>query len=128
MRKQILIIAQYLVEAEEYDFWDKETHRLDDQINKTLKKQFPDNFSLTNELNMERYSLSYQSIDFSKGNVLKCPVCKQLITDRTKPHPIYRLDTAKELEGVMMCSSCAYELEYDIKCGKSIESLLEKFK
>lgn len=64
--------------------------------------------------------LIHQPIDYSNANIIECPICKRLITDKTKPRPIHGLDGAKELDGAMMCSSCAWEQSFDIKKNKLI--------
>ena len=128
IKNQILITVHYLVEAEKDDFWDSGSGELNEQVEESLKKRFPTKAKLKEKLYAQRYSLTHQIIDYPNANLMKCPICKHLITDKSKPKPIYRLDVAEELEGVMMCKSCAWEMAYDIKCGRSIESILEKFK
>jgi len=117
---QILITVHYLVEAEKDDFWDKDTGYLNKQVSESFKKRFPQKAKLAEKMYAQRYSLTYQRIDYLNANLIKCPICERLVTDMTKSRPIYRLDAAEELNGVMMCSSCAWEQGFDIKKHKII--------
>jgi len=128
IKNQILITVHYLVEAVRDEFWESDSGELNKQVEESLKRRFPKKTKLKEELHAQRYSLTHQIIDHPNANLMKCPICKRLITDKSKPRPIYSLDVAEELEGVLMCSSCAWEMAYSIKCGSSIESILEKFK
>jgi len=127
MNRKILITVHYLIEADKDDFWDKDTGRLNEQVDITIKKRLPKKMKLTEKLHAQRYSLWHEPIDDPNANLMSCPICKRLITDMAKPNPIYRLDEAKELNGVLMCSSCAWEMEDEIRNGRSIESILEQF-
>lgn len=120
INNKILITVHYLVEDEKGDFWDRDTGYLNKQIKESLEKQFPGEVKLSAELCATRYSLRHQPIDYSNANIIECPICKCLVTDKTKPRSIRELDGAKELDGVMMCSSCAWEQSFDIKKHKII--------
>jgi len=127
IKRQILISVQYLVEAEKDVFWDKDTGYLNKSMEDSFQKRFPQKLEIAEELCAQRYNLWHALIDYPGANLIKCPICKRLLTDTAKPRPIFHLDGAKELEGVMMCSSCAWEMGFDIQNGRSIESILEKF-
>ena len=118
----------YLVETEKNDFWDKDSGFLDPQIAKSLKNRFTKTAKLKEGLYAQKYSLTHQIIDYPNANIMKCPVCKRPLTDTSKHKPIYYLDTAEEFEGIKMCSSCAWEMDYDVKHEKSTESVLEQFR
>ena len=122
-----MISVRYLVEAEKDVFWNRDTGYLNKSIDVSLKKRFPKKLKLAEGLYAQRYNLWHEPIDYPNANLIKCPICKRFLTDTTKPNPIYRLDAAREFEGVMMCSSCAWELDFDIQNGKSIESILERY-
>ena len=128
MKNKILITVAYLVEKEQYAFWEKETGEVQKEILDALDERFPAEITLSENIQAKKINLSHRRIDYPNSNVLTCPICKCLITDTTKPNLIQTLNRAKELEGVLMCSSCAWELGYDIQCGRSIESIIEKYK
>ena len=115
IKRQILISVHYLVEAVNDEFWDKDTGYLNKEIGDSLKKQFPKQVKLADDIYAQQYSLWHEQIDHPNANLMQCPVCNRFITDPTKPKPRYRLDEGKECNGVMMCSSCAWELSFDPK-------------
>jgi len=119
--------VNYLVEVDRDDFWEKGSAYLQKQIHKSLKKRFPKRIKLTEEIHIQRDCLTYRPIDYPNANILRCPICKRFITDTTKPNPINAIEEARELEGVLMCSSCAWETAVDVKSGRSIESILADF-
>lgn len=114
IKKKILITINYWVEDENNDFWDKNTGYLNHRVNESLKELFPKTVKLSEQLCAQRYSLMHQPIESTNTNVIQCPHCNRLLTDKTKSKPIYGLDEATELDGVMMCSSCAWELKFDL--------------
>lgn len=120
MNKKILITVHYLVEDEKEVFWDKDTGDHNEQVNEAFKNQFPKRIKLTEELSAERYNLIHQPIDYANSNLIECPICKRLVTDTTKPRSIHGIDAAKEHDGVLMCSSCAWEQSFDIKKHKLV--------
>lgn len=122
IKNQILITVSYVVEAEIDDFFHNQ------EVKKNLKKRFPKKAKIAENLYAKRQHLSHIIIDYPNANLMKCPICKCFITDSTKPNYVYTIQKAVELEGVTMCSSCAWELDFDVKNGRTIESILEDFK
>lgn len=124
---KILLTVNYLVDIDSSEFWDKATGCPHIEIDASLKKRFPKKIKLFNTVHAHKYSLIHQTIDRPNANLITCPVCKRLLTDKKKPNPIEALDDAAELEGVLMCKSCAWQLEWDVK-AYGVEHVMDKFK
>lgn len=124
---KILLTVNYLIDTDSYEFWDKNSGRLNIEIGKSLKKRFPQKIKLSDTVYGQRYSLTHKPIDFPNANIIICPICKRPLTDRGKPKPIKELDSTAELADVQMCESCAWELKRDVDIY-GIEYVLNRFK
>lgn len=124
---KILLTVNYLVDTDQYDFWDKNSGHLNPEIDRSLKKRFPEKIKISETIYGKQYSLTHKPIDFPNANLLKCPICKRLLTNRKKPNPIKELDNVAELSGVLMCKSCAWELQRDVEVH-GIEHVIDRFK
>ena len=127
MKRKILLTISYLIETDENNFWNKENGYLHSQIDDSLKKRFPKKMKLSNAVKCQRYCLMHRIIDYTNANIVTCPICKRLLTDRAKPNPIEGLDYATKLKDVLMCSRCAWQLELDVEIH-GIEHVLNRFK
>lgn len=123
---KILLTVNYLIDTDKYNFWNKGSGHLDSEIEKSLNKRFPKKMKLSNNISGKRYSLTYKAIDFKNANLVICPICGRLLTDRKKPNPIEELDNVADLSGTMMSRSCAWELELDVDIY-GIEYVLNRF-
>ncbi|MGL5436928.1 MAG: hypothetical protein ACRDBO_16390 [Lachnospiraceae bacterium] len=121
---KILVTVTYVIEADRTDFWDTKNGRLRDDISESLCNNFPEKISFTDKAIGYKDHLSHNIINRPGANLLTCPACNRLITDSAKPNPIPLIRQSKELAGVFMCHSCAWELEGDVRSGRSIESII----
>ena len=124
---KILITVNYLVDTDRDNFWEAKSGYLKDEIDAKLKERFPEKMKLSNTIYGQRYSLIHEPIDHPNANLIICPICKRLLTDRKKPKPIEELDNVAELANVLMCKNCAWELEKDVEVH-GIESVIDRFK
>jgi hypothetical protein len=127
MKRKILVAACYILEAEKDEFWDKDSGYLINSNDKYLKDVFPEKMEFPNGLKADRYYIKHQIIDYPQYNFLVCPICTKALTDPSKPNPIHELDKCVTVEGVELCSSCAYQLDSEIK-EEGIANVLKKHK
>ncbi|GEM_PF-5224181 len=123
---KILVTVTYLIDSDRANFWDNNNGRLQKDISESLHKHYPQEIRFSDKAIGYRDHLSHNIIDRPGANLLTCPACNHLITDTTKPNPIPLIRQAKELAGVLMCQSCAWELEGDLRAGHSIDSILAR--
>lgn len=126
MKRPILINVSYVVEAEEGAFWNTESGYVADEVEKALSRRFPKEMRLTPLLKAEREGLLHMPMDGAGTNISRCPVCKHFMMDCTRPDSIPILRSAKRVEGVLLCSSCAWEVAYDLQKGRRMEDILKK--
>ena len=128
IKNRVLVSVNYIVEVENDDMWGKKNGEQFKKISEPFEERFPEEIQLTESISIQRESLKYTNLDYPNANRMECPVCKRLITDPSKPNPIRVLREAKELEGVMLCESCSYDIKWDMKStGKNIKSVLAKY-
>lgn len=125
MKRKILITACYILEADKDEFWDNDSGYLINTNDEYLKQAFPEKMEFPNGLKADRYYIKHQIIDYPQYNFLTCPICKKALTNPSKPNPIHELDKCVIVEGVEICSGCAYQLDLEIK-REGIERVLKK--
>jgi len=123
---KILLTVNYLVDTDRDNFWDKKGYLID-EIDINLKKRFPQKMKLSDTVCGQRYSMTHKPIDYPNANLITCPICKRLLTDRKKPKPIEGLDNITELANVSICKSCAWQLERGVEIY-GIENVIARFK
>jgi len=123
IKRRVLISISYVAEVEHTDFWKK--GGLADGVKEGLESHFPKRIELTSAIKAGREHLSYLPIDLPHTNVSQCPLCKHFMAHAANPNPMLILRDAKDVEGVSICSLCAWEVEFDLKHGETMESIFK---
>lgn len=105
---EILLNVSYVLDTEKYDFWDKETGYPNEEILHALEKQFPDELSLTGQVQGKRNRLSHIPLGIKSE---KCPLCGKWMT--RNPEYYSALVLSREVNGTTYCESCAYDVRID---------------
>ena len=124
---KILLTVSYVIDTDRDRFWNPKSRCLQDDIDRSLQKRFPEKIKLSDSLCGQRYRLSHKAINHHDANLILCPVCKRPLTDPKKPNPIGELDPATELASAPMCTGCAWELKRDVEIH-GIAHVMDRFK
>lgn len=127
MKGIILITASYILEAERNEFWEITTGRPRKENEEYLKQLFPERIGLWGELCADRYYIKHYFWDYSKSNIVLCPICRKVLTNPRKPYPIHDLDNCVFVDGVEICPGCAYQMDLKIK-NEGINAVIEKYR
>ncbi|MDE5823327.1 MAG: hypothetical protein K2H91_01375 [Lachnospiraceae bacterium] len=117
-----MLTVSYSLEIPREDFFRSESGEVREEMDEQLEKLFPKEIVLNGNAAAQREHLIHYPLQENK-NALRCAACGKWLYMPEKEALSVSLDYCKMVKEIPLCSSCAWELEADMKNEKFVQRL-----
>lgn len=123
----IMLTVSYSLEIPRDEFFQSGNGRVKEEMEEQLEKLFPKEIVLTGHIAAQREHLFHYPLHENK-NALRCASCGKWLYMPGKEYLPVSLDCCKMVKGILLCTSCAWELEADMENEMFVRKLMEQMK
>lgn len=120
-----MLTVGYCIDIPKEDFFHTESGEVNEEIMERLETLFPKEIALTKEVSAQREHLIHYPLMEGK-NCLRCTCCGKWLYMPDKEYLPVSLEYCQIVKGIPLCSSCAWELEADMKNKAFVQKLREQ--
>lgn len=117
-----MLTVSYSLEIPRDEFFHSENGSVREDMEKRLDKLFPEEIVLTENVAARREHLIHYPLS-EYQNALRCASCGKWLYMPGKEYLPVSLDYCKMVREIPLCSSCAWELEADMKNESFVQRL-----
>lgn len=121
----IMLTVSYCINIPRDEFFETESGEVNEEIMERLETLFPKEIVLAKEVAAQREHLIHYPLIENK-NSLRCVCCGRWLYMPDKEYLPVSLEYCQMVEGIPLCSSCAWELEADMKNETFVQKLREQ--
>ena len=122
----IMLTVSYSLKIPKDKFFCSESGDVKEEIQQQLEQLFPKEVKLTDDFAVHREHLIHYPL-YENRNSLRCVSCGKWLYMPEKEHLQVCLEYCKMIKEIPLCSSCAWELEADLKNEEFVRELREKW-
>lgn len=120
----IMLTVSYSLKIPKDEFFHPENGEVNKEIREKLKKLFPEEIALTENVVAQKEHLIHYPLRENK-NCLRCASCGKWLYMPGREYLPVSLEYCKVVKEIPLCSSCAWELEKDMENEEFVQKFME---